>query len=277
MLAIVLALGLTGCAHNSNKQSEITPLVYQGDSKVVIYRETASDKKPITVMAQGNIASVLLPEEYVELGNCARSLPISVRRDAEVNPQANMFAVGKNQTVYVKAIEGNGGFRLEQMDATTAQQELQDNKFANHAVNRYVPNCPIAASAEVIELSSDVLFAFGKATLSTEGVSVINKLAEDLKAKSVNLKKVFVEGYTDRIGSVQGNMRLSMARAKAVSNQLRAQGVMTMIEPRGMGSSQPVSTGCIGTRATPALTECLAPDRRVRIQLIGISNSNTAN
>ena len=191
--------------------------------------------------------------------------------------ETNAFPVNKGQTLYIRAVEDSRGFHLETMDAETAQSELKDNKFANHAVNRYVPNCTVApvATSEVIDLSSDVLFAFSKSTLSTEGVSVINQLAEDLKAKSVNLKKVFVEGYTDRIGSTQSNMRLSLARAQTVSNQLRAQGVTTMIDPRGMGSTQPVTTGCMGARATPALVECLAPDRRVRIQLIGISNPNT--
>ena len=270
-------LSLSGCATNSKSQSTNVPVVYQGDSKVVIYRESGNNKKPITVFVQGRVASILMPNEYIELGNCARNLPISTRTDMNTDPKASIFAVNKGQTLYVRAIENNDGFGLEAIDTENAQKELKDNKFANHAVNRYVPDCVSGptTTSEVIDLSSDVLFAFGKSTLSTEGVSVINKLAEDLKAKSVNLKKVFVEGYTDRIGSAQGNMRLSLARAQTVSNQLRAQGVTTMIEPRGMGSTQPVTTGCMGTRATPALVECLAPDRRVRIQLIGISNPNT--
>ena len=67
-----------------------------------------------------------------------------------------------------------------------------------------------------------------------------------------------------------------MERADAVAGYLKSQNIDVPIKTIGMGERDPVSKGCIGEKPTPELLECLAPDRRVKIEIIGLT-AQTAN
>ena len=121
---------------------------------------------------------------------------------------------------------------------------------------------------DTITIGAEKLFAFDKANLQKEGKAALDEAAAKIKANP-ELKAVIVTGYTDRIGSVKYNQKLSTRRAKQVADYLVAQGVASgIIQSVGKGESDPV-VQCAGTKATKKLIACLAPNRRVTIQAEG--------
>ena len=96
----------------------------------------------------------------------------------------------------------------------------------------------------------------------------MDTLARDLKGLAYT--NVSIVGHTDRIGSDTYNQKLSESRAKAVKQYLVEAGIPSdKITNQGVGETQPVTTDCKGEKANPKLVSCLAPDRRVSVQVSG--------
>lgn len=123
-------------------------------------------------------------------------------------------------------------------------------------------------------LKSDVLFTFGQATLKAEGQQALDQLYSQLSSLDPTDGSVVVLGFTDRIGSEQYNLKLSEQRAQSVVNFLVAKGIPAdKISARGMGKADPVTGNtCDNVAPRAKLIECLAPDRRVEIQVKGIKD-----
>jgi OOP family OmpA-OmpF porin len=104
-----------------------------------------------------------------------------------------------------------------------------------------------------------VNFAFGKDKLSDEAKASLDKLA----AEKSHLKRfvVAVEGFTDKIGSVEYNNALSQRRANAVVNYLVTQHDIPLfrIYMVGLGSQKPADEG--KTR------EARSKNRRVEVKI----------
>jgi len=120
-------------------------------------------------------------------------------------------------------------------------------------------------------LRSDVLFTFNKSTLKPEGQQALDQLYSQLSSLDPKDGSVVVLGFTDRIGSEQYNLKLSQARAQSVVTYLVSKGIPSnKISARGMGKSQPVTGNtCANVKGRAALITCLAPDRRVEIEVKG--------
>ncbi|WP_432727524.1 outer membrane protein assembly factor BamE domain-containing protein [Variovorax sp. W6] len=136
-----------------------------------------------------------------------------------------------------------------------------------------IPAAPIHATpvaTERFRLNADALFAFGKsggADILPEGRRQIETLASKLKDKGGRISKLTVIGFTDRLGSSSYNQSLSLSRANTVREILVQYGVeRSVIRTSGEGANQPVVT-CRGSKATPALVNCLQPNRRVEIEV----------
>ena len=121
-----------------------------------------------------------------------------------------------------------------------------------------------------ITLASKALFDFDKAVLKPEGMAAIDT---EIIAKLRDVQKlelVLVTGHTDRIGSQAYNQKLSERRADAVRNYLVSKGVAKdKIETLGMGKTQPVPGVTCTMTAMKALIACLAPNRRVEVEVKG--------
>ncbi|MCK9202395.1 MAG: OmpA family protein [Gallionella sp.] len=117
----------------------------------------------------------------------------------------------------------------------------------------------------------NALFDFGKNTLKPTGQRALDKFAAELKG--ANFEVITVTGYTDRIGSNAANMKLSMRRADVVKAYLVGSAGIPAdkIEARGAGEASPLTrpSECKGEKATKKLVACLAPDRRVEIEVTG--------
>ncbi|MEH8044057.1 porin OmpA [Gallibacterium anatis] len=134
-----------------------------------------------------------------------------------------------------------------------------------------------AAPAPVVEvvnkkfaLSSDVLFAFGKANLKPEAAQSLDNLQQEI-TKVGSLSSVEVAGYTDRIGSDKYNQKLSQERANTVANYLVSKSISPdVIKAVGYGEANPVTGNtCDAVKGRKALIACLAPDRRVEVSVSG--------
>ncbi|KFC95877.1 outer membrane protein A [Leminorella grimontii ATCC 33999 = DSM 5078] len=120
-------------------------------------------------------------------------------------------------------------------------------------------------------LKSDVLFAFNKASLKAEGQQALDQLYGELSALKPQDGSLVVIGHTDRIGSEAYNQKLSEKRAQTVVDYLVSKGIPAdKISARGEGKSNPVTgSTCDGMKRGAALIDCLAPDRRVEIEVTG--------
>jgi outer membrane protein OmpA-like peptidoglycan-associated protein len=101
-----------------------------------------------------------------------------------------------------------------------------------------------------------ISFETGKAALKPSAQITLAKLAGIAQVfQTVNLR---VEGFTDNVGSAATNQKLSEARAKAVYDFLKAQGVAdTRLAFQGLGPANPV--------ADNATADGRAKNRRVEI------------
>jgi OOP family OmpA-OmpF porin len=87
----------------------------------------------------------------------------------------------------------------------------------------------------------------------------------------IKLEVIIAVGHADRFGSAAYNQKLSERRAEAVKNYLVAKGVeANRVYTEGKGSAQPVTNAeaCKGAKSAKVV-ECLQPDRRVEVEIIG--------
>lgn len=118
-------------------------------------------------------------------------------------------------------------------------------------------------------MSTDTLFGFNKYTLKPEGKAKLDDLA--MKLRDMDVKSISDTGHADRFGSSAYNQKLSENRANTVKAYLVRKGVRSdQIAAVGKGESEPVTGAddCKGP-ATAKVIACLAPDRRVDIEVVG--------
>lgn len=118
---------------------------------------------------------------------------------------------------------------------------------------------------------TDALFGFGKTQIKPTGKRALDKFAADLKGAKYDV--INITGHADRIGSKEANMKLSARRAEAVKAYLvESAGIpASKIAARGVGESESLTkpSECVGKKATKKLVACLAPDRRVEVEVTG--------
>ena len=125
-------------------------------------------------------------------------------------------------------------------------------------------------AAQKVTLAADALFDYDKAVLRPEGKSKLDDVTG--KLKDIKLEVIIAVGHADRLGSDQYNQKLSEKRAEAVKAYLVGKGVEpNRVYTEGKGEKQPVTGDKCGKsdKKTKQLVECLQPDRRVEIEVIG--------
>ena len=123
--------------------------------------------------------------------------------------------------------------------------------------------------------SADSLFDFGKADVKPSGKAAIDKFTAGLKG--ADYESIKVTGHTDRIGSHAYNVKLSQRRAEAVkAYMVESAGIPAdKIEAAGVDGADPVTKPgeCKGNKKTKKLIACLAPDRRVEVEVAATRTS----
>ncbi|MGV3626844.1 MAG: OmpA family protein [Betaproteobacteria bacterium] len=131
---------------------------------------------------------------------------------------------------------------------------------------------------EKIELQG---MEFNKAEMTAGNKEDLDKFLGDLgkatKARApVQIGAVIVTGHTDRIGSMKYNMKLSEKRAITVKDYIVSKGIdQKLIFWEGKGPKQPipVTKFCDNKMKRKQLIECLAPNRRVTVEVVGRAQS----
>ena len=122
-----------------------------------------------------------------------------------------------------------------------------------------------------VTLSADSLFGFDSAAVTPAGKIELDKLVADLRGLDYDM--IVVTGYTDRVGSQAYNLPLSSRRAAAVKDYLveSARIPAAKISTRGVNGAEPVTTmaQCGNRLGRTQLIACLAPDRRVEVEVSG--------
>ena len=128
---------------------------------------------------------------------------------------------------------------------------------------------PVATpvSLEKFSFSADALFDFDSARLKPKGQTALLDFSR--KLKRLNYDIIIVTGHTDRMGAEAYNKALSVRRAESVKAFLVSNGILSNhIFTEGKGESEP-ETGDSCQGGGQALKNCLAPDRRVEIEVAG--------
>ncbi|MDR1710087.1 MAG: OmpA family protein [Candidatus Accumulibacter sp.] len=132
------------------------------------------------------------------------------------------------------------------------------------------PKAPAPAPvAKKVTVAADALFDFNKAVLRPEGKAKLDDVVA--KSSQLVLEVVIAVGHTDRIGGDAYNQKLSERRAAAVKDYLVAKGIpANRVYTEGKGKKQPVTKPgeCKGGKSKKVI-QCLQPDRRVDIEIIG--------
>jgi len=113
-------------------------------------------------------------------------------------------------------------------------------------------------------LSGGSHFATGSAHLSHQGQFELDRLAQDLHRKNINIQGIYVTGHTDNVGEPLANQILSFNRANAVAYFLVSRGInQQIIHTQGRGASQAI--------ANNRSERGRAQNRRVEITVRGVS------
>lgn len=120
-------------------------------------------------------------------------------------------------------------------------------------------------------LQTDATFAFNKADLNAAGRDQLDKNVIAKLGSCASVKLMLVTGHTDRIGSHAANQKLSEKRADAVKAYLIGKGIKAeSLETMGAGKTQAVpGVKCDDKLPRKKLIECLAPNRRVVVEVQG--------
>jgi OOP family OmpA-OmpF porin len=118
---------------------------------------------------------------------------------------------------------------------------------------------------------------FNKAEMTAGNKKDLDKFLAGLRKATkargpVAIGAVIVTGHTDRIGSLNYNMKLSERRAITVKDYIVAKGVdQKLIFWEGKGPKQPipVTKFCDNKMKRAQLIECLSPNRRVTVEVVG--------
>lgn len=135
-----------------------------------------------------------------------------------------------------------------------------------------------AATTTVIrtELTDDqrmVYFAFDSAVLTPEAQTKLDDVSRRL-LRADDVANAEIVGYADRIGNADYNVKLSARRAAAVKDYLVQHGYLKVNvgAVQAMGETRSV-TNCTSQGARSVEIACLAPDRRVDIQLTYVDHA----
>jgi len=114
--------------------------------------------------------------------------------------------------------------------------------------------------------------AFNKTELTDDNKKELDAfLAKEVKPLTT-IGAVIITGHTDRIGSDKYNKKLSEKRALGAKDYVVSKGIdQKLIFWEGKGSKQPipVTKFCENKMKRKQLIECLAPNRRVTVEVVG--------
>lgn len=186
-------------------------------------------------------------------------------------PESTRPPITSGQTVITCTCPSAGGA------APSVPVQTQNSKFAAacscripETKGRAPVNAKAPANSPAPQKRVVVPFKFNNAILTDAAKfeldrEIVNRMRQFPRGVAVRL-----EGHSDDIGPAEYNVNLSNSRAEAVRAYLAMRGLRTtQLVTHGYGATQPVQR-CPEENLT-ALIACLAPNRRVVVEVIGAS------
>ena len=241
--------------------------------RIVFLRKEATSKQIPTVFINERVIGSLPAERYSESLVCPGEQTIRIDSRVEHNQLGTeqTLTVPAGSTQYLQVYETNEtDFGVRELSEEQVK-ELSQGLSQSHLINRHQPICnaPLKVIKQ-INLAADALFKFDSTQMIPAGQSRVDKLIRDIQSMGAQVQQIRIIGHTDRLGAVAYNDRLSQDRAKAVASYLKQHGLNIQTLTSGRGSREPVTNGCKTQTNTRKLIQCLQPDRRVSIDLMGV-------
>jgi outer membrane protein OmpA-like peptidoglycan-associated protein len=176
-----------------------------------------------------------------------------------------------------------GAVQEAQGTASRAMEEVESNKSATsantEAISKLESGVNDALNFQLVE-KTNVLFGFGKSTLTNEAKTTLDEVAN--KFQSMPRGVIELAGFTDRVGSVNYNLELSRRRAWAVQRYLIEHKVPSRsIHVVGLGkASSPEGLereGQMSSAKTGRMRGYNPEERRVNIRVFGAGELGTAS
>lgn len=280
LLGIIVSLGLTACI--SNQYTKPTNLRFQDKSQ--------TNNQVIQVQRNGELCAGDTPDKQ----NC----PINFYID---NILAGNFYVNNSTAYNLKSETYN--FKVKNCtdeSCQTCDVDLQTNTIENQSFTlsvdtqgqpfildngqplvcsdqKQVPTVPVlpVESTTTIDLAADTLFKFNGSSLNDllpKGRKEVLNVASQISNNFVSIREIKLTGHTDRLGSDSYNQKLGLSRANTVRDLLVQNGVAgNIISTTSASKQHPVTKGCFDIQPSEELKTCLQPDRRVSVEIIGVS------
>jgi OOP family OmpA-OmpF porin len=194
-------------------------------------------------MAVHNPVSSMRTEYMMENQNTKNQLQAQIDAQKAQNDQlkADLATTNANLAKFTTDSDGDGVPDFYDKCPNTPAGTKVDGAGCPLPVAKDVKVYVTEADRQVVrEAVKNLEFDFGKATIRQHSDESLNKLAQLMVEKKFSLK---LSGYTDNVGSVEANLKLSRNRAEAVKTYLATQGVEpSKIQAEGYGKSNPIAS-----------------------------------
>ena len=274
-ILIISAFGLTACV--SNPYTHPSDLRFQDDKSEK--NQMISVKRDEVLCAEDTRDVQKCPIEFYIDSIKAGSFYINNSAQYALKPETYNFKV-KNCTEE----------SCQSCDVDLNVGKLTSNEFVlsvNTDGKPFISNNGQPLSCEVkhqvaaqeqtirVDLAADTLFKFNGSSLNDllpKGRQEVLNVASQIHNNFVSVSRINLVGHTDRLGSDSYNNQLGQNRADTVRNLLVQNGVEgNVISTASAGKGQPVTNGCFGVKQREELKACLQPDRRVTVEITGIT------
>jgi len=206
-----------------------------------------------------------------------------------INDEKNYYLKSENYNFKVKNCTEDS---CQSCDIDIPVSNFQDNQFllsvddsgkpfiSNNGspliCNEKVKEIKVSKESTVtLDLAADTLFKFNGSSLNDllpKGRQEIVNVASHISNNFISVNRIKLTGHTDRLGSDSYNQQLGQNRAATVRNLLIQNGVNeNAISVVSAGKQQPITNGCFDIKQREELEKCLQPDRRVSVEITGIT------
>lgn len=240
--------------------------------RVVFLRKEAGNQHIPTVFINDRVLGSLPPERYSESLVCPgeQTIRIDTRTETDQRGTEQRLTVPAGSTQYLQVYESNDtNFDVRELTEDQVK-DLSKGLSQSHIINRHQPICNAPLKVlKHINLAADALFKFDSTQMIPSGQARVDKLIQDIQSMGAQVEQIRIIGYTDRLGTDTYNNKLSHDRAKTVAAYMKQHGLNIPTVTDGRGKRDPVTNGCRNITNKAKLVQCLQPDRRVSIDLMG--------
>lgn len=205
-----------------------------------------------TLRLDHNTATALSPAEHLQIAQKKIDSVLSAEERLQVTQESN-HAAASSETA-VSSEEGNDHGYDESQDRTETAAAEVENLRAD--VKKEPPPALVRPTLENQKFI--VFFEHNSNNLPAQTLEVLNRIID--LVMNLSFSDIIIKGYTDSLGNVLYNKKLSADRANRIKSYLIERGVPeSKIRTYGMGPDNPI--------ASNATREGRSKNRRVEIEL----------